>query len=62
ATINEGTVMKQGWFDQKAVRVAFDAHRRGTLDASNLLFNVAQLDAWFQLHENDWQKPASLTV
>ena len=31
-------------------------------DASNLLFNVAQLDSWLEWHEAGWEQPAqSLT-
>ena len=38
--------MRSGWFDQRAVARELERHVRGETDASNLLFNVAQRDAW----------------
>jgi asparagine synthase (glutamine-hydrolysing) len=60
--VRDGAAMKSGWFDQGAVAQALERHVRGEIDASNLLFNVAQLDAWFDLHASGWAPDAqSLT-
>jgi asparagine synthase (glutamine-hydrolysing) len=57
-----GAAMKSGWFDQPAVARALERHVRGEIDASNLLFNVAQLDAWLDWHAAGWEPAAqSLT-
>lgn len=52
--VRDGAAMKSGWFDRAAVAQALERHIRGEIDASNLLFNVAQLDAWFDLHAAGW--------
>ena len=57
-----GAAMRSGWFDQVAVERELERHVRGETDASNLLFNVAQLDSWLEWHEAGWEQPAqSLT-
>ena len=35
---------------------ALERHVRGEIDATNLLFNVAQLDAWFGWHADGWER------
>ncbi|MFL5618384.1 MAG: asparagine synthase (glutamine-hydrolyzing) [Gemmatimonadaceae bacterium] len=60
--VRGGAVMRTGWFDQVAVERELERHVRGETDASNLLFNVAQLDSWLEWHEAGWEQPAqSLT-
>jgi asparagine synthase (glutamine-hydrolysing) len=60
--VRDGPAMRSGWFDQPAVARELERHVRGETDASNLLFNVAQLDAWFAWHAADWEPAAqSLT-
>jgi len=56
--VREGSAMRSGWFDQKAVARQLERHVRGETDASNLLFNVAQLNAWFDWHAAGWQPAA----
>jgi asparagine synthase (glutamine-hydrolysing) len=51
--VEDSRVMRTGWFDQRVVRQALDGHLNGK-PAPNLLFNIAQLDAWLTLHENGW--------
>ena len=60
--VRGGAAMRSGWFDQVAVERELERHVRGETDASNLLFNVAQLDSWLEWHEAGWEQPAqSLT-
>jgi len=60
--VRDGLAMRSGWFDQRAVARELERHVRGETDASNLLFNVAQLDAWFDWHAAGWAPAAqSLT-
>ena len=60
--VDGGAAMRSGWFDQAAVKRELERHVRGETDASNLLFNVAQLDSWLEWHEAGWEQPAqSLT-
>jgi len=60
--VRGGAAMRRGWFDQVAVERELERHVRGETDASNLLFNVAQLDSWLEWHEAGWEQPAqSLT-
>jgi asparagine synthase (glutamine-hydrolysing) len=56
--VRDGSAMRSGWFDQKAVERQLERHVRGETDASNLLFNVAQLNAWFDWHAAGWQPAA----
>jgi asparagine synthase (glutamine-hydrolysing) len=55
--VRGGAAMRSGWFDQAAVERELERHIRGETDASNLLFNVAQLDSWLEWHEAGWQQP-----
>jgi len=55
--VHEGPAMRSGWFDQQAVQTALEQHVRGERDASNLLFNVAQLDSWMTWHQSNWSQP-----
>jgi asparagine synthase (glutamine-hydrolysing) len=57
--VRGGAAMRSGWFDRAAVERELERHVRGETDASNLLFNVAQLDAWLQWHEDGWEQPAA---
>jgi asparagine synthase (glutamine-hydrolysing) len=60
--VRGGAAMRSGWFDRAAVERELERHVRGETDASNLLFNVAQLDSWLEWHEAGWEQPAqSLT-
>ena len=54
--------MRSGWFDQRAVARELERHVRGETDASNLLINVAQLDAWFAWHAAGWEPAAQSLV
>jgi asparagine synthase (glutamine-hydrolysing) len=56
--IHDGPAMRSGWFDQPAVARELERHVRGESDATNLLFNVAQLDAWFGWHAAGWEPAA----
>jgi asparagine synthase (glutamine-hydrolysing) len=62
AIISDGAAMRSGWFDQPVVARELERHVRGETDASNLLFNVAQLNAFFDWHASGWEPPVqSLT-
>jgi hypothetical protein len=54
--------MRSGWFDQAAVKRELERHVRGETDASNLLFNVAQLDSWLEWHEAGWEPAAAQSL
>jgi asparagine synthase (glutamine-hydrolysing) len=56
--VHGGAVMRSGWFDRAAVERELERHVRGETDASNLLFNVAQLDSWLEWHAAGWEQPA----
>jgi asparagine synthase (glutamine-hydrolysing) len=56
--VHGGAAMRSGWFDQAAVKRELERHVRGETDASNLLFNVAQIDSWLTWHESEWTQPA----
>jgi len=58
AIVHDGSAMRSGWFDQTAVARELERHVRGETDATNLLFNVAQLNAWFDWHAADWDPAA----
>jgi len=53
--VRDGLAVRSGWFDQGAVARELERHIRGDTDATNLLFNVAQLDAFFGWHAADWE-------
>jgi asparagine synthase (glutamine-hydrolysing) len=57
--VRDGAAMRSGWFDQPAVARELERHIRGETDATNLLFNVAQLDAWFDWHAAGWERPTA---
>jgi asparagine synthase (glutamine-hydrolysing) len=56
--VHGGAVMRSGWFDRTAVERELERHVRGETDASNLLFNVAQIDSWLEWHAAGWDQPA----
>jgi asparagine synthase (glutamine-hydrolysing) len=58
--IHDGAAMRSGWFDRAAVERELERHIRGETNATNLLFNVAQLDAWFDLHDAGWEPGGSI--
>ena len=57
--VRDGPAMRSGWFDQPAVARELERHIRGETDATNLLFNVAQLDAFLGWHAAGWEPRAS---
>lgn len=56
--IADGPAMKNGWFDQAKVQRMFDQHVRGETDASNMIFNVAQVSSWLTWHQCGWDREA----
>ena len=57
--VHDGRAMRSGWFDRPAVERELERHVRGETDATNLLFNVAQLDAFLDWHAAGWEPRAS---
>lgn len=56
--VRDGAAMRSGWFDRAAVARALERHVRGEINATNLLFNVAQLDALLDWHAAGWEPAA----
>jgi asparagine synthase (glutamine-hydrolysing) len=55
--VADSAAMRSGWFDVAAVRAEAARHQRGETDATNLLFNVAQVDSWLRLDGQAWARP-----
>ncbi|MEJ7812201.1 MAG: asparagine synthase (glutamine-hydrolyzing) [Gemmatimonadaceae bacterium] len=55
-------VRERGIYNVDAIRKGLDLHRDGWIDASNGLFNVAQLESWFGLQQNEMAIPADDAV